>query len=70
MLYLKSEVAQACGVASIETLRREIGPLIESGSIRWDSPTKKQGVKGGKKLISRKDALTILRYLSGEEEVK
>ena len=64
---LKSEVANACGVASPQILRRLIEPLITSGSISWDNPWKQKGKKGGKKLITRRDCITIMTYLRGEE---
>jgi hypothetical protein len=63
LLYLKSEIAEACGVNSLVVLRREIQPLIETGQIKWDNPGKQPGVKGGRKLVSRRDALKILAYL-------
>ena len=63
---LKSEVANACGLASPRILRGLIEPLITAGEIMWDSPGKVKGKRGGKKLITRRDCLKIMNYLRGD----
>ena len=61
LIYLKSEVAEYCGV-HLKTLRRLIQPLIDKGCIRWNN----HGVigKGGKKMITSSDADTIIRFFN------
>lgn len=66
-LFLKIEIAEACGIRKIETLKNAIVPLIEAGAIRWDNPGKKKGTKGGKKYLTRFDALRIMKYLEDGE---
>ncbi len=66
-LLLKIEVAEACGISTVQTLRKAVEPLIEAGVIRWDNPGKKKGTKGGKKYLTRFDALRILGYLNDGE---
>ncbi len=63
-LLLKIEVAEACGIGTIQTLRKAVEPLIAAGVITWDNPGKKKGTKGGKKFLTRFDALRILSYLN------
>jgi hypothetical protein len=66
LFYLKSEIAEACGVTSLVVLRREIQHLIDTRQINWDNPGKVKGTKGGRKLVTRKDALKILQFLGAE----
>ncbi len=67
LFYYKWEIAEAVGLRTVRTLKKELAPLIEAKAIQWDTPHLKPGIRSQRKMLTRKDALTIIRFLETGE---
>ena len=63
LFYYKWELAEAVGLRSIRTLKKELSPLIEAKAIQWDTPYLKDGKRSQRKMLTKCDTLVIIHYL-------